>query len=250
MPPISTRSAAPFPVRDAMRAPGKSIPVESVIFDLDGTLLDSAGQIAAAVNTLFLVRGLEPFGPEEIAEHIGWGSRRLLETTFASRGSLLSRDQIQACERIYLANYADIAACGSVLYPGAADVIRSLAGYGMALGLCTNKPEAITRTILERAGLLSAFAVIVGGDSGFGLKPDPAPLAATRRQLRTTGPRTIFVGDSAIDSEAACAAEIPFAHIRHAGHPPPRSPLAAQWRLTRLEGLLDIVQQRSGAEVS
>jgi phosphoglycolate phosphatase len=229
-----------------MLTPQKTLPIEAVIFDLDGTLLDSAGQIAAALNTLFLARGLEPFSPEELAGHIGWGSRRLIETTFAARGSLLTPELLAACERVYLANYADIAANASLFFPGAIDVIRTLDAWGIALGLCTNKPEAITRSILDRFGVLSVFAVIVAGDSGFGLKPDPAPLAATRRQLRTTAPRTLFVGDSAIDNETACAAGIPFAHIRHPGQPPPRSPLEAGWRLTALGDLLEIVKHRNG----
>lgn len=76
-----------------MTAPFRHCPIEAVIFDLDGTLLDSAAQIAAAINILFRARGFETFDAAEIARLIGWGSRKLIETAFASRGSILSQDR-------------------------------------------------------------------------------------------------------------------------------------------------------------
>jgi phosphoglycolate phosphatase len=96
----------------------------------------------------------------------------------------------------------------SASLPGA---IGALAERELRLGICTNKQEGIARAILEKVKLLPMFGSIIGGDSGLGLKPSPAPLYAALQRLKATSPRTVFVGDSAIDDETAFAAEVPFA---------------------------------------
>lgn len=219
-------------------------PIESVLFDLDGTLLDSAGDIAAAINPLFEARGLQMFDAAEIAHHIGWGSRRLIETTFAARGVAVTEREGAALDQAYLASYARVAEGTPSFYPGAIDLLDALMRRGIALGLVTNKPEAITRTILRKAGIHDHFRTVIGGDSGFGLKPAPGPVAAGRRQLGAPVARSLFVGDSAIDAEAAFAAELPFAHVQHPGHPVPVLPLKPQWQVTALAGILAIVEER------
>jgi phosphoglycolate phosphatase len=221
-------------------------PIEAVLFDLDGTLLDSAGDIAAAINPLFETRGLRPFDAAEIAHHIGWGSRRLIETTFASRGVTLSEREGAELDRAYLANYARVAEGTPSFFAGAIDLLEALSRRGIILGIVTNKPEAITRTILRSAGVHDLFRAVIGGDSGFGLKPAPGPVAAGRRQLGAPIARSLFVGDSAIDAEAAFAAELPFAHIQHPGHPVPVLKLKPQWQVTALAGILTIVEDRMG----
>ncbi len=228
-----------------MTAPFRHCPIEAVIFDLDGTLLDSAAQIAAAINILFRARGFETFDAAEIARLIGWGSRKLIETAFASRGSILSHEQIVVQEKLYLTNYASIAERDTVFFPGAIDLIRTLAERELRLGICTNKSERIARTILKKAELLPMFAAIIGGDSGFGLKPLPAPLHAARQRLRTISSRTLFVGDSTIDHEAALAAEVPFALVRHPGHPTSMSPFEPEYQLGELSELATIVDRRN-----
>lgn len=99
----------------------------------------------------------------------------------------------------------------SASLPGAINLIGALAERELRLGICTNKQEGIARAILEKVKLLPMFGSIIGGDSGFGLKPSPAPLYAALQRLKATSPRTVFVGDSAIDDETAFAAEVPFA---------------------------------------
>jgi beta-phosphoglucomutase-like phosphatase (HAD superfamily) len=175
--------------RGDVTSPFYHCPIEAIIFDLDGTLLDSAAQIAAAINVLFRARGLETFDEVEIAQFIGWGSRHLIELAFASRGSILSDKQIAAQEKLYLANYASIAERDIVFFPGAINLIRTMAERELTLGICTNKPERIARAILQKAELLPMFDAIIGGDSGFGLKPSPALTTRGRsfslgRQLR------------------------------------------------------------------
>jgi phosphoglycolate phosphatase len=208
-------------------------------------LLDSAAQVAAAINVLFRACGLETFYAGEIAHHIGWGSRKLIKSAFASRGSILSHEQIVAQEKLYLANYASIAERDIVFFPGAINLIEALAERELSLGICTNKPEGIARTILQTVKLLPMFGAIIGGDSGFGLKPSPAPLYAALQRLKATSPRTVFVGDSAIDDETAFAAEVPFARVRHPGYPTPITPFEPEYQLGELSELATIVDRRN-----
>jgi phosphoglycolate phosphatase-like HAD superfamily hydrolase len=98
-------------------------------------LLDSAAQIAAAINVLFRACGLETFLAGEIARHVGWGSRKLIKSAFASRGAILSHEQIVAQEKLYLANYASIAERDIVFFPGAINLIGALAERELRLGI-------------------------------------------------------------------------------------------------------------------
>ena len=232
-----------------MTAPFRHCPIEAVIFDLDGTLLDSAAQVAAAINVLFRACGLETFYVGEIAHHIGWGSPKLIKSAFASRGAILSHEQIVTQEKLYLANYASIAERDIVFFPGAINLIEALAERELSLGICTNKPEGIARTIPQTVKLLPMFGAIIGGDSGFGLKPSPAPLYAALQRLKATSPRTVFVGDSAIDDETAFAAEVPFARVRHPGYPTPITPFDPEYQLGELSELATIVDRRNKVAV-
>jgi phosphoglycolate phosphatase len=91
------------------------------------------------------------------------------------------------------------------------------------------------------------FEAIVGADSGFGLKPSPAPLHAARRRLGATGPRTVFVGDSVIDNETAVAADVPFVLVRHHGYPTPPIAFEPEYRLNDLFELMAIIDKRNVA---
>ena len=132
-----------------------------------------------------------------------------------------------------------------MFFPGAIDMIRALAERELRLGICTNKPEKIARAILQKVELLPMFGAIIGGDSGFGLKPSPAPLYAALQRLKVTSPQTVFVGDSAIDNEAAFTAKIPFARVRHPGYPTPSTPFEPAYKLGELSELAAIVDGRN-----
>lgn len=114
------------------------------------------------------------FGPAVIQ---GWGSSELIKSAFASRGAILSHERIVAQEKLYLANYASIAERDIVFFPGAINLIGALAEPERRLGICTNKQAGIAR-VLEKVKLLPMFGAIIGGDSGFGLKPSLATLYA------------------------------------------------------------------------
>ena len=98
-------------------------------------MLDSAAQIAAAINVLFRACGLETFLAGEIARHVGCGSRKLIKSAFAARGAILSHEQVVAQEKLYLANYASIAERDIVFFPGAINLIGALAERELRLGI-------------------------------------------------------------------------------------------------------------------
>lgn len=178
----------------------------AVIFDLDGTLIDSAADIAAAVNRMLGSIGEPPMPTDEVQTHVGNGAPALVARVLASRGVAPARHAALTAALVadYMANPGD----SRSLYPGALVALDALAARGLRLGLCTNKPIAPTRAILDRAGLARHFGAVIGGDSLPRRKPDPAPLLTVWRAL---GPLpAIFVGDSGVDAATARAADLPF----------------------------------------
>lgn len=181
-------------------------PFDLVGFDLDGTLLDTSGDLAAAVNHALGSVGRATLPVAAIKPMIGGGARHMLAQGMAATGGcdeatldLLHRRLLDH----YEANIADL----TRPYPGALDVLDALAARGVTLGIMTNKLERLARMVLDALGLTGRFASIVGGDTlGVG-KPSPVPIRAMAAACG--GGRAAFVGDSVYDVEAAHAAGLP-----------------------------------------
>lgn len=180
----------------------------NLVFDLDGTLIDSAPQIHAAANSVFEAKGLPPFPQETVRGFIGNGVGVLVQRLMAHQG--LPEDAKLHAELV--ARFIDIyeeAFDLTALYPGVSTALPVLADLGHRLAICTNKPVGPTRAVLRHFGLMPLFPVIVGGDTLPQRKPDPAPLHAAIAAMG--GGKALFVGDSEVDSETATAAGVPFA---------------------------------------
>ncbi|WP_099828134.1 phosphoglycolate phosphatase [Oceaniglobus indicus] len=178
----------------------------NIVFDLDGTLIDSAPDIAAAANATLGDIGVAPLPLAEIVSFIGNGASVLMQRVLAARD--LDAALHETLYPAFLARYQD-AVDLTVLYPGVREMLDHLAREGHALRLCTNKPVAPTRAVLAHFGLDDTFAAVLGGDSLATRKPDPAPLHATIDALG--GGETLYVGDSEIDAATAVNAGIRFA---------------------------------------
>lgn len=178
----------------------------AVIFDLDGTLIDSAPDIHAAVNRLLADEGLAPLPFAVVKGFIGAGAGVLIQRVIAATG--LPEDAHARLFGRFLADY-ETAHDLTRPYPGVGAALRALAEAGHGLAICTNKPMAPTRTVLRHLGLQDHFAVVLGGDSLPQRKPDPAPLLATLAAMG--GGPALFVGDSEIDAECAARAGLDFA---------------------------------------
>jgi len=184
----------------------QSPPRRAVIFDLDGTLVDTVGDIAAALNRTLADRDLPPHTEDAVREMVGGGLAKLLEIGLAAHGITLEPADRNAMVDRLVEHYAASPAALSRLYPGVRETLSALRDAGIACGLCTNKPETIARDLLQALGIAEAFGAIQGADAGFPKKPDPAGLTHVVRALGAVPETALMVGDSAIDLETARAA--------------------------------------------
>jgi len=180
----------------------------TLLFDLDGTLVDSAGDLAGSLDTLMAEKGLPPIGIAIARQLIGHGIANLVRSALKLRGASENEDDIAAD----LARFMDI--YGSRLtqltrpYPAVIETLEVLKSQGWSMGVCTNKREKFAVTIVKNLGLLDFFQVVSGPDTyGVG-KPDPRQLLETVRAAGGRQP-ALFVGDSEVDVAAAKAAKIP-----------------------------------------
>jgi phosphoglycolate phosphatase len=186
------------------------VTVRAVLFDLDGTLLDSAPDLAAAANRMLAELGMAPRDPGVIATYIGKGIPRLVERTLT--GVLDATADAAVFARalpIYERYYAEESGRRSVPFPGVVDGLRMLREAGLPLACITNKAERFTVDLLERTGLSGFFGAVVCGDTVARKKPDPEPVLAACARLGVRAPEALMIGDSANDVQAARAAGCP-----------------------------------------
>jgi phosphoglycolate phosphatase len=178
----------------------------ALIFDLDGTLVDSLPDLHRAVNAAF-ARLDHQFSLGDIRGFVGNGAPMLISRAMAALGRSgdgLHRDLHAA----FMADYKANPAGATTIYPGTIQALNGLLARGHKLALCTNKPEVPARSLLRIMGLARFFPIVVGGDSLPTRKPDPAPALAC---LKATGAaRALFIGDSEVDAETATRAGMPF----------------------------------------
>lgn len=178
----------------------------AVIFDLDGTLIDSAPDIRLCLNAVLKEYGAAPLSLAQVHSFIGNGAPHLVKLALAATG--LNADLHPKALAAFLALYND-AHVETVLYPHVLVTLEALKSQGHTLGLCTNKPAKPTEFVLETFGLGSFFDVVVAGDTLPQRKPDPAPLLHALNALEAK--RAVYVGDSEVDAETARRAGLPFA---------------------------------------
>ena len=180
----------------------------AVIFDLDGTLIDSAPDIHAASNQVLHDAGFAPLSLAQVRSFIGKGVPHLVARLLEASGEPPSGPQHAAMVARFTARYESAVGLTRP-YPGVAAALEALAANGLGLGLCTNKPVAPAKAVLRHLGLDHHFKVLIGGDSLAQRKPDPAPLRAALAALG--GGVAVYVGDSEVDAATAAAARLPFA---------------------------------------
>ncbi len=179
----------------------------NIVFDLDGTLLHSAPDIQAAANRMLADVDAEPLDMPTLISFIGNGIPKLVER--AMRARAIDKGKHADLTKAMLDYYGKDPATLSKLYDGIEELLPALNADGHRLGICTNKPEAPTRAILDLYGIIDLFDVIIGGDTLAVKKPDPAPLVAAFKALGDG--QQLYVGDSEVDAETAHRAGAPFA---------------------------------------
>lgn len=199
------------------RAPSTGL-MARLVFDLDGTLVDSAPTIAAAANALLVELGRPPLDRDTIVGFVGHGMDRLVDRLLAASGGAPASG-VEAARARYRILYAADPLAGTEVYDGVPAALDALAAAGHGLAVCTQKPVAPARALLEGLSLMPPIAGLTGGDSVAALKPDPRLLTHAAAQL-PEGP-IVFVGDSETDAATAANAGVPFLlHLRGYRHGP------------------------------
>lgn len=180
-----------------------------VMFDLDGTLVDSVPDLAAAVDKALLALGRPAAGVERVRDWVGNGARVLVRRALANDLQHDQVDDVLAAEalELFMAAYAESHVLTTV-YPGVAQVLDALQESGVALAIVTNKPERFVAPLLDEKGLGAYFRWIVGGDTLPQQKPDPAALLHVLELAGVPRSQALFVGDSRNDVQAAKAAGV------------------------------------------
>ncbi|HET6161173.1 MAG TPA: phosphoglycolate phosphatase [Dongiaceae bacterium] len=178
----------------------------TLVFDLDGTLVDSAPDIAAAVNALFAELSLPEVELSLIRRMIGDGAPVLLERALRHVGAAHEAADLMVR---FSAHYGENAVKLTTLYPAVMETLTILRGAGCRLGVCTNKPIGPTRAVLAAFGLDELIEAVVGGDSLPQRKPEAEPLLSVIRSLGGTPESAVLIGDSAVDLACAAAAGVP-----------------------------------------
>ena len=177
---------------------------ELIIFDLDGTLIDSSDDIAWAANRTLVYMGYNEMDLDAIKEGIGWGVKTLLQKLMPQEGP----ERIDDARVKFLEYYWDHLTVNTILYPGVRETIDYFKDHDKKMAIVTNKPIKFTEKILNELALKDFFLMVLGGDSLVNRKPDPEPVEKVISTLGVTKGKTVFVGDSKVDGETGKRAGI------------------------------------------
>jgi len=218
----------------------------SVIFDLDGTLADTSGDLIAAANACFRDLGLgDLLDPAQDAATALRGGRAMLRLGF-SRVDGFGETDVDAQYQPLLNHYARDIDRHTVLYPGAMAAIEELTARGYGVGICTNKPEGLAESLMTRLGVRNAFGSLVGADTLPVRKPDPEPLREAVRRLGRDPARCILIGDSDTDRNTARAAGVPSVLVTFGPAGGDMAALAPEALLERYDDLPDLADRLLG----
>ncbi|MDT8856167.1 HAD hydrolase-like protein [Paracoccaceae bacterium Fryx2] len=186
--------------------------MRTVVFDLDGTLVDSSGDLLAAANACFRHLGHgDLLGPGDALTAFH-GGRAMLRLGFGRLGQV-SEAEVDAQYPRLLAAYGDAIDTHTTLYPGAVAAVQALLRAGFATAICTNKPEGLAETLTRRMGIRDLFGALIGADTLPTRKPDAAPYIAAVRGAGGTVARSMLVGDTGTDRDTGRAAGVPVALV-------------------------------------
>jgi phosphoglycolate phosphatase len=180
----------------------------AIVWDLDGTLVDSAPDLTSALNTVLDKRGFFTLSITDVRTMIGNGVPKLVERGFNAVGVRPDPAQMDELVAMFVDEYKACATEHTRPYPQIVETLEMINGMNIPMGVCTNKPEAFTRQILEGLGMAKFFSSVVGGDTTSARKPDPQPVLACLRGLVAEPVSSLMIGDSVHDVHAARAAGV------------------------------------------
>ncbi|MEM6462093.1 MAG: HAD family hydrolase [Pseudomonadota bacterium] len=192
-----------------------------VIFDLDGTLFDTATDLMASLNHTIGSIGLEPVNLDQMTYLVGRGAMAMIARALELRNSVVNETEMKRLFAVFLDHYGASMPGDTKLYPGAEKAMKRLSNAGIAMAVCTNKTERMAVRLLELTGILSNFKAVTGGDTFEFRKPDGRHLLGTIEMAGADSSRSLMIGDSINDIAAARNAAIPsiavpFGYSEHA----------------------------------
>jgi phosphoglycolate phosphatase len=210
----------------------------ALIFDLDGTLIDSAPDLHRSLNAVLAEQGRAPVGLDGIRAMVGDGAAKLVERGFADTGDAVAPAALPGLVQRFLVHYSAGRHGLTHAFPGVAETLTLLRERGCRLGVCTNKPYAPTMEILELLGLTGFFGAVTGGDSLPVRKPDPGHLLGTLDLLGAAADHAVMIGDSANDVAVARAAGVPALVVRYGYTRTPVEELGADAIIDRFDEII------------
>ena len=181
----------------------------TIVFDLDGTLVDTAPDLAAATNHALGLVGLAPITIAQLHPFIGHGSKAMIDAGFRLHNVVPTGDELTRLHDQFLEFYADNVAVGSRPFEGVPELLDALLAAGACLAVCTNKVERLSKLLLRELALEAKFAAIAGRDTFAMFKPAPGHLLGTIELAGGRADRAVMVGDSEVDIATAAAANVP-----------------------------------------
>jgi phosphoglycolate phosphatase len=185
------------------------MPKRAVIFDLDGTLVDTAPDLLRATNRVLAENGRPALHIDQVRAFVGHGARSLITRGFLATGAPVPEGTLETLYRRFVVHYSADIARDSRLFPGAYALLARCREEGFALGVCTNKLEGLSRQLLEALGVGDFFGAVIGPDTLGIAKPDPAPYREALRRLGDAEMPSVLIGDSETDVLTARAAGVP-----------------------------------------
>jgi phosphoglycolate phosphatase len=180
-----------------------------VVFDLDGTLIDTAPDLLDSLNHALITGGLSTVDRAALRRHVGFGGRVMIERAFAAQSRPLTNEQLERLLEVFLEHYSTGMPGKSAPYHGVLDALARFEQAGFLLAICTNKTEKLAKSLMQALRLDHRFAAICGADTFQHRKPDPRHLLETIAMAEAEPSLAIMVGDSRADIDAAKAAGVP-----------------------------------------
>ncbi len=211
----------------------------AILFDLDGTLIDTAPDLAASMNFVLQQNGRREVPAADVRNMVGRGARVLIERGMAATGRPATEPELDQLFDQFLEHYLDHIADQSVVFPAVEKTLIKLKDAGALLAVCTNKPEGASIKLLKEFSLEGYFSAIVGGDSLPVRKPDAGHIFGTIEKMGGGAATAIMVGDSANDIDAAIAAGIPVIGVPFGYTPIPIHDLGADAIVEHFDDLIE-----------
>jgi phosphoglycolate phosphatase len=217
--------------------------IKAVVFDLDGTLVDTAPDLMAATNHVLSLLRRRPITMAEVRSFVGRGARVLIERGVAATGDAIDEASLTYYHAEFLRHYECHTADRSEIFPGVVPLLTRLADSGIKAGVCTNKPEGLSRQLLDALDLSRLVGAIIGPDTiGIG-KPDAAPYLETVKRLGVPAKNSILVGDSETDILTARAAKVPVIAVTFGYTPKPVAEYGPDHLISHFDEVWDILKR-------